>query len=72
MVTYTTEKARIEADLAIVEASIQKILQNGQGFRKGGASGFLVDFAKLPVLRQERDMLRAKLATWEATQYGIL
>lgn len=65
MAVKTEEITRLTEELAVIEASIKNIVQSGQGFRKGGFSGFQVENAKLSQLRAERSELRAKLATWE-------
>lgn len=65
MATKDVELARLGEELAVVEASIKNIVQNGQLFKKGGSSGFYVEQAKLAELRKERTELRNKIATWE-------
>lgn len=56
-----TEVARLAGQLAVVEASIKRVLQNGQSFRKGN---FYSEQVKLAELRKERSELRNKLALW--------
>ena len=58
------ELARLIEELAVVEASIKNITQSGQGFRKGGFSGFQVEHVKMSQLRAERTELRNKIALW--------
>ena len=65
MAVKDDELTRLNAELIIVETSIKNITQNGQIFKKGGASSFLVEQAKLAELRKERSELRAKISTWE-------
>ena len=65
MAVKTEEITRLTEELVTIEASIKNIVQSGQGFRKGGFSGFQVEQAKLSQLRAERSELRAKIATWE-------
>jgi len=65
MAVKDDELTRLNAELVIVETTIKNIMQTGQGFKKGGMSGFSVEQAKLQHLRLERSELRAKIATWE-------
>jgi hypothetical protein len=65
MAVKDEELTRLKEELTTVENSIKNIMQSGQGFRKGGFSGFSVEQAKLSQLRAERSELRAKIATWE-------
>jgi hypothetical protein len=58
------ELTRLQDELLVIENSIKNIVQSGQGFRKGGFSGFQVEQAKLSELRKERSELRAKIALW--------
>ena len=65
MSVKTDTLADLNEQLATIEASIKTVVENGQGFRKGGVSSFAVEQAKLSQLRAERTELKAKIATWE-------
>lgn len=65
MSVKSTEIARLQDRLAVVEASIEELEQNGQIFKKGSSQGgFYVDRGKITALYDERDRIRNKLALW--------
>ena len=68
MASKTEELEELNAELVVVQDSIKNIMQSGQGFRKGGFSGFSVDQAKLSELRAERTEIRNKIAFWELSE----
>lgn len=55
------ELTDLKAELTIVNETIKKVNQNGQGFEKGGRSGFKVELAQLPALLNQRRELKDKI-----------
>ena len=67
-VDIDSDLTRLKTERDVVRTSIERVQQNGQSFRKGGGSGFSVEFADLPKLYQRERELSAKIETLEMHQ----
>lgn len=59
-----TEIVELEAELTIVNTSIENVMKGGQSFQKGGRTGFATTQASLAELLSRKRELKAKLAMW--------